>query len=58
MGIPIVTSLQFSAALAVIASAAIIAGVVLLAGAAWGLIAAGVLGLVGAFLFYEPAGKR
>ncbi|MCV7212654.1 hypothetical protein [Mycolicibacterium canariasense] len=52
------TSLQFSAALAVIASAAIIAGVVLLAGAAWGLIAAGVLGLVGAFLFYEPAGKR
>lgn len=52
------TSLQSSAALALIAVAAIVAGVVLLAGLAWGLVAAGVFGLVGAFLLYDPSGKR
>lgn len=52
------TSQQFSAALALVAVVAIVAGVVLLAGGAWGLIAGGVLALVGAFLLYDPAGKR
>lgn len=52
------TSQQVSAVLALVAVVAIIAGVVLLAGVAWGLIAGGVLAGVGAFLAYEPAGKR
>lgn len=44
--------------LALVAVLAIIAGVVLLAGVAWGLITGGVLAAVGAFLSYEPVGKR
>lgn len=52
------TSQRVSAVLAVVAVVAIVAGVVLLAGVAWGLIAGGVLAAVGAFLSYEPVGKR
>lgn len=52
------TSQQISAALALIAVAAFVAGVVLLAGVAWGLIVGGVFALAGAFLLYDPAGKR
>ena len=52
------TSQRVSAVLAVVAVVAIVAGVVLLAGVAWGFIAGGVLAGVGAFLSYEPAGKR
>lgn len=52
------TTLQFSAVLALAAAAAIVAGVVLLTGVAWGLITAGVLGLIAAVLLYDPAGKR
>lgn len=49
---------QVSAALALVAVAAIVAGVVLLAGGAWGLIAGGVFALAGAILLYDPTGKR
>lgn len=52
------TSLQTSAALALIAIAVIVAGVVLLAGVAWGLITGGIFALAGAVLLYDPAGKR
>lgn len=52
------TSLRISAALAIFAVAAVVAGVVLLTGVAWGLITVGAFGLGGAFLLYEPAGKR
>ncbi len=52
------TSQQVSALLALIAAVAIVAGVVLLAGVAWGLIVGGVLAGAGAFLSYEPTGKR
>lgn len=52
------TSQRVSAVLAVIAVVAIVAGVVLLAGVAWGFITGGALAGVGAFLSYEPAGKR
>lgn len=51
-------ALQTSAVLAVIAVAAIVAGVVLLAGLAWGLICFGGLALAAAVLLYDPAGKR
>lgn len=50
-------STQLSAALALIAVALMVAGVVLLAGVAWALIVAGVFTLAGAFLLYEPRAK-
>jgi hypothetical protein len=53
-----VTSLQASVALALIAVAAIVAGVVLLAGVAWGLIVVGVFALVAAVLLYDPAPRN
>ena len=49
-------SLQPSVVLAVVAVAAIVAGVVMLVGTAWGLITAGGLGLIGAVVLYDPAG--
>lgn len=52
------TSLHAATVLAVLAVAAIVAGVVLLSGAAWGLIAGGCLGLAAAVLLYDPASKR
>ena len=58
MGILHMTSLHAATVLAVLAVAAIVAGVVLLSGAAWGLIAGGCLGLAAAVLLYDPASKR
>lgn len=52
------TPTQLSAALALTAVAAVVAGVVILAGVAWALIAGGAFGLVGAFLLYDPKAKR
>lgn len=57
MGIPIV-KLPLPAILALIATAAIVAGVVLLAGIAWGLITVGVSALAAAILLYDPTGQR
>jgi len=51
----VTSSLRACAILALAAVAAIVAGVVLLAGAAWGLIASGVSALAAAVLLYDPA---
>lgn len=58
MGIPVVTPLRTSAAMALFGGAAIVAGIVLLAGVAWGLIAAGILGLILAVVLYPLPGPR
>ncbi len=48
------TLTQIAILLAVLGAAAVVAGVVLLVGPAWGLIAAGVLLVVGAVVLYDP----
>lgn len=52
------TALRATASLALVATSAIVGGVVLLAGLAWGLIVGGAFGLIAAFLLYDPAGQR
>lgn len=57
MGADDLTLTRASTLLAVVAAAAINAGVAILCGLAWALITFGVLGLVGAVVLYDPDDK-